>query len=334
MGRSFEVSQPATHPASAPSPPDVSVVICAYAQERWSDLSRAVSSLLEQTVPPREIVVAVDHNPALLERAAAHFQAPVTVVANEQRAGLAGARNSGTHATSAAVVAFLDDDARAAPDWIEQLAQPFADSAVLGVGGRIEPDWQAARPRWFPEEFNWTVGCSYRGLPATAAPVRNMIGANMSVRRDVFDALGGFSENLGRLEETDFCIRGTTRYPAGTWLYLPAAVVSHSVTPQRSTWRYFRRRCFNEGLAKASMVVGTGHRAGLESERRYVRWILPSGVVRECLRGLRGDPGGPARAAAIVIGLAYTTAGFVRGRLRRMLTRVPHHGIPRRGDTP
>jgi hypothetical protein len=160
-----------------------------------------------------------------------------------------------------------------------------------------------------------------------------MIGANMSVRREVFDALGGFSENLGRLEETDFCIRGSLRFPAGRWLYLPAALVSHSVTPQRSTWRYFRKRCYNEGLAKASMVAGTGHRAGLESERRYVRWVLPSGVVRECLRGLRGDPGGPARAAAIVAGLSYTAAGFAKGRLRRILTRVPH-GIPRRGDTP
>jgi GT2 family glycosyltransferase len=327
------MSQTPTHAAAGSPPQDVSVVICAYAQERWNDLSRAVSSLLEQTVQPREIVVAVDHNPALLERAAAHFQARVTVVANEQRAGLAGARNSGTEATSAAIVAFLDDDARAAPDWIEQLAQPFADPAILGVGGRIEPDWQAPRPSWFPQEFNWAIGCSYRGLPTTTAPVRNMIGANMSVRRDVFDALGGFSENLGRLEETDFCIRGSLRFPAGRWLYLPAALVSHSVTPQRSTWRYFRKRCYNEGLAKASMVAGTGHRAGLESERRYVRWVLPSGVVRECLRGLRGDPGGPARAAAIVAGLAYTAAGFAQGRLRRLLTRVPH-GIPRRGDTP
>lgn len=327
------MSQTPTHAAAGSSPPEVSVVICAYAQERWDDLSRAVSSLLAQSVQPREIVVAVDHNPALLERAAAHFQAPVTVLANAQRPGLAGARNSGTEATSAPIVAFLDDDARAAPDWVEQLAQPFADPAVLGVGGRIDPDWQAPRPRWFPQEFNWAIGCSYRGLPTTTAPVRNMIGANMSVRRDVFDVLGGFSENLGRLEETDFCIRGSLRFPAGRWLYLPAAIVSHSVTPQRSTWGYFRKRCFNEGLAKASMVAGTGFRAGLESERRYVRWVLPSGVARECLRGLRGDPGGPARAAAIVAGLAFTAAGFAQGRLRRILTRVPH-GIPRRGDTP
>jgi GT2 family glycosyltransferase len=327
------VSEPPTHAAAGAPSGDVSVVICAYAQERWSDLSRAVDSLLRQTVAPREIVVAVDHNPALLERAGAHFQAPVTVVANDQTAGLAGARNSGTEATSAPIVAFLDDYARAATDWIEQLAAPYADPSVLGVGGRIEPDWQAARPRWFPEEFNWTIGCSYRGLPTTTAPVRNMIGANMSVRREVFDALGGFSENLGRLEETDFCIRGSLRYPGGSWLYLPAALVSHSVTPQRSTWRYFRKRCYNEGLAKASMVAGTGHQAGLESERRYARRVLPGGVVRECLRGLRGDPGGPARAAAIVTGLAYTTAGFAQGRLRRRLTRAPH-GIPRRGDTP
>jgi hypothetical protein len=195
------------------SPLALSVVICAYTEERWNELLRGVESVLRQTVPAREIVVAVDHNPQLLDRARAHFEGSAVVVANEARPGLAGARNSGARATSTPIVAFLDDDARANPDWLAQLAQAYGAASILGVGGRIEPDWPAARPRWFPQEFNWVVGCSYRGLPTTAAPVRNMIGANMSVRRDVLDALGGFSEDLGRLEETDFCIRGRQRFP-------------------------------------------------------------------------------------------------------------------------
>jgi glycosyltransferase involved in cell wall biosynthesis len=315
------------------SPLALSVVICAYTEERWNELLRGVESVLRQTVPAREIVVAVDHNPQLLDRARAHFEGSAVVVANDQRPGLAGARNSGARATSTPIVAFLDDDARADPDWLAQLAQAYGAASILGVGGRIEPDWPAARPRWFPQEFNWVVGCSYRGLPTTAAPVRNMIGANMSVRRDVLDALGGFSEDLGRLEETDFCIRGRQRFPEGIWRYWPGAVVTHSVTPQRATWAFFRARCYNEGVAKASMVLGTGRHAGLESERRYVRWILPTGVARECLRGLGGDPGGPARAIAIVVGLTWTTAGFIRGWLARRLSSAPA-GIPRRGDTP
>ena len=101
------------------SPLDASVVICAYSEERWNGLVRAVDSALGQTAAAREVVVSVDHNPELLERAREQFGPAVTVVANEQRAGLAGARNSGAHATSAPLVAFLDDDARAQPDWLE-----------------------------------------------------------------------------------------------------------------------------------------------------------------------------------------------------------------------
>ena len=34
------------------------------------------------------------------------------------------------------------------------------------MGGRVDPDWEGgARPRWFPAEFGWVVGCSYTGQP-------------------------------------------------------------------------------------------------------------------------------------------------------------------------
>jgi GT2 family glycosyltransferase len=316
----------------APARLQASVVICAYADERWEDLVRAVESAAAQTHAPREVVVAIDHNPQLLERARAEL-AGALVVPNDQLPGLSGARNSGARATSAGVVAFLDDDAFADADWLEQLLEPYARAAVLGVGGAIRPAWRERRPGWFPEEFLWTVGCSYRGLPTEPAAVRNMIGANMSVRREVFDALDGFREDIGRVEETDFCIRGQERFPHGVWLYWPGAAVSHSVSAARAGWPYFRARCFNEGVAKASMVAATGVQAGLESERRYTSRVLPAGVVRGLAGALRGDRDGLARAGAIVAGLAYTAAGYAKGRLA-LRGRGAQAAIPRRGATP
>jgi glycosyltransferase involved in cell wall biosynthesis len=313
-------------------PLTASVVICAYSEERWEDLARAVASTLAQTHPPREVVVAVDHNEALLERAVRDLPG-ARAVANLQTPGLSGARNSGAAATSAPVVAFLDDDARADPGWLEQLLLAYQRPELLGAGGSIRPDWQSPRPPWFPDEFLWTVGCSYRGLPLEPAPVRNMIGANMSVRRSVLEALGGFREELGRVEETDLCIRGLELFPDGVWLYWPAAGVAHSVSAARATWSYFRARCFNEGVAKASMVVGTGAGAGLASERRYAARVLPAGVARGLAGALRGDRRAGAQAAAIAAGLTYTAAGYARGRLE-LRRRGGHAVIPRRGATP
>src|SRR5439155_54307 len=79
---------------------------------------------------------------------------------------------------------------------------------------------QGERPTWHPPEFGWVVGCSYRGLPVEPAPVRNLIGCNMSMRRELFDAVGGFTHGIGRIgtiplgcEETEWCIRVRQRFP-------------------------------------------------------------------------------------------------------------------------
>jgi cellulose synthase/poly-beta-1,6-N-acetylglucosamine synthase-like glycosyltransferase len=108
----------------------------------------------------------------------------------------------------------MDEDATAAPDWLERLTHGYDSDEVLGVGGTIDPLWLTGRPAWFPAEFDWVVGCTYRGLPETANRVRNLIGCNMSFRREVFQQVGGFRSGIGRIglrpvgcEETELCIR-------------------------------------------------------------------------------------------------------------------------------
>lgn len=309
------------------------MVVCAYADERWDDLRAAVESVRRQTVAARDIAVVVDQNPALLARV--HEQLDGVIgVANAQRPGLAGARNTGVEATSGEVVAFLDDDARAEPTWLAELQAAYRRPSLLGVGGALEPVWATGRPAWFPPEFDWVVGCTYRGVPPEPAPVRNPIGANMSVLRFVLEETGGFRPELGRLEETDFCIRAAERFPERHWLHWPAARVLHSVTPQRQTWGFFVARCHNEGLAKATMVRARGRRAGLSSERRYVQRTLPAGVARNLRKAARGDGRAALRAGAIVAGLGATGLGYAKGAIRDRRAGDADGRIPRRGATP
>jgi glucosyl-dolichyl phosphate glucuronosyltransferase len=303
---------------NAPTIRDFSVVICAYTEARWDELVRAVQSVRSQSVKPREIIVVIDHNQALLKRARSHI-AGALVLENAEPRGLSGARNTGLAAACGEIIAFMDEDAVAAPDWLEQLGAGYGDSRVLGVGGAIQPTWLSGRPTWFPEEFDWVVGCTYRGMPTTPAQVRNLIGCNMSFRRQVFEAVGGFRSGIGRIgarpvgdEETELSIRARQRWPQGLILYQPQAVVQHRVPEARARWSYFGSRCYAEGLSKALISRMVGARDGLASERTYTFRTLPQGVARGLADAFRGrDLNGVARAGAIVAGLAATVAGYL-----------------------
>jgi glucosyl-dolichyl phosphate glucuronosyltransferase len=297
--------------------PGLSVVICAYTAERWDDIRAAVASLRAQTVPVQEVLLVIDHNADLLTAARQEFR-DVVCLPNTGPRGLSGARNCGVAAATGDVVAFLDDDAAAEPDWAAGLLAPYSDGSVVGVGGKVLPAWAAPRPRWFPGEFLWIVGCSYTGLPTEQAEIRNPIGANMSFRRSVFEAVGSFDPTMGRLgkdaagcEETEFSIRARS---TGRILYDPAAVVRHTVTPDRVTRRYFRRRCRAEGRSKALVSRLSGTDAALETERRYVRETLPRGIGRGLLEALRGDAGGAARSWAILEATALTAGSYLLAR--------------------
>jgi glycosyltransferase involved in cell wall biosynthesis len=300
----------------------VSVVVCTYTDRRWGDLLAAVRSVRDQRVAPSvEIIVAVDHNAPLLDRIRGELR-DVVAVANEGTRGLSATRNAGVAAAGGDVIVFLDDDCVAAPRWLERLLAHYGAPDVAGAGGAAVAHWVSGRPRWFPEEFAWVVGCSYRGLPVEAAPVRNFIGANMSFRGDALAVAGGFRDGIGRVgrrplgcEETELCLRLSARRPAASLVYEPGAVVRHRVPAERGSWRYFASRCWAEGRSKALVARLAGARRGLEAERHYSRHVLPAGVRSGVRAALRGDPAGALRAAAIAGGLAITALGYARGRI-------------------
>ena len=231
--------------------------------------------------------------------------------------GASGARNTGVAASHSEVVAFLDDDAVAAPSWLKALLGHFSSPDVVGVGGRLDPLWDDARPRWFPPEFDWAVGASYRGMPQDAGPVRNVWSNNMAIRRPAFDAIGGFRDGFGKVgersrpEDTDLCLRAALA--GGAWIYEPTGIAGHRVGRQRATVGYFLRRCFNEGWGKAALAALNGMGQSMSAEREYTRHVLPSAMARGIREAVRGDVWGASRTLAIASGLLFAAAGFVTG---------------------
>lgn len=301
---------------------EVSIVVRTYTEKRWHYLVKCIDSLLVQSKQPDRIIVVVDHNPALLEKIKQTYPT-VTTVENELSQGSSGAWNSGILNVTTEIVAFIDDDAQAEPGWLAQLVSHYDKLEVYGVGGYIQPIWESEKPVWFPEEFNWVVGCSYIGLPEKVEPIRNMIGCNMSFRHEAFKMIGGFRDDMGHVgsnpigcDETEICIRLRQQAPNITLLHDPDAIVHHHVPAQRTTWQYFLRRCALEGRSKAQVAQYVGSQDGLETERRYSTIVLPRGVLRNIKLGISGKRGAFGKSAAIIAGLFTTGINYVFHSIR------------------
>ena len=313
--------------------PSVSVVVSTYDDSRWAHLVACEESLRRQTAPAAQVIVVVDHNQPLLARARDAFPF-AEVIENGGPRGLAGARNAGIAASGGEVIAFIDDDARAEPDWLAQLGGCFGAAETVGAGGALIPDWEDGPPAWVPPEFYWVFGCSYTGLPEELAPVRNPIGANMAARADVLRKVGGFREGgeedsprelrsrgmvraAGNVpDDTDLAIRVKQRIAEAVWLYQPSARVLHSVPAARASLGYFLRRSFEEGVGKASLSRFVGTEAGLSSERSYVSRVLPRGVLRELGRLVHGEGAAALRILTIIAGTAAAAVGYLSVMVR------------------
>lgn len=300
----------------------VSVVICAYTEQRWEQTRAAIESVFNQHPRPVQVLLVVDHNADLAARARRQLSG-VTVLENDGAPGLCGARNTGLRAATEPITAFLDDDAEARPGWLASLVEPYSRHDVVATGGSIRPWWQDSRPRWLPPAFDWVVGCSYVGLPDSVGRVRNPIGANMSLRTRLALEVGGFNASVGqrggnlqRCDETELAIRLTASRPKSFVLYVPDAAVDHHVGKERLTFSYFLRRCWYEGLSKAVVVRLAGTSAGLQRERRHVAVVIPATLLQDLRSGATGDPAAFMRMIATIGGLTVVTAGYLTGRAR------------------
>jgi GT2 family glycosyltransferase len=300
---------------------DVSVVLPCYTEKRLESIRSALESLRKQSLEPRQVVVAVDNNPELADTLRREFDW-ATVALNEGGRGASATRNRGVEVVDTAITAFLDDDETADPDWLCELAAPFAESDVVGTGGTYEPAWETAKPTWFPDEFGWVVGGSYLGLPTVKAPIRNVWSGNMAVRTAEFRRVGGFRTDFGKQgaasqpEDTDLCIR-VAEASGKTWMYVPSAVIRHEVPAARASFRFFVERCYSEGAGKAAMRSNlTG--SAVQAEHGYVRATALAALRR--LAALRVTP--LIQGLVMVVGLASAAAGYAGGRLAPIITRA------------
>jgi glycosyltransferase involved in cell wall biosynthesis len=242
------------------APMHVSVVVCTY--NRAASLPPTLAAFDVQATPPGlawELIV-VDNNSAdatrgVVERFGREARMPVRYVF-EGRQGLSWARNAGVASAAGRIVAFTDDDACPAPDWVASIAAAMPEDGPAIVGGRIMPAWTEPPPAWLTARPRlWRQLAILEHASPAAVVSANRIpavwGANMAFRREVFAAAGSFDPRRGvrgqrlyRGEELDLVGRALALgYRA---VYDPRIVVWHRVGAERMRVRYFARLFFRQ----------------------------------------------------------------------------------------
>lgn len=253
--------------------PAISVVICTL--NRCALVRRAVQSVIDQDLSPQDFeIVVVDNGSTDGTRdVIAAMSAPSSLrVVHEPKTGLSNARNRGIREASAPLVAFLDDDAIAEPGWLKaHLGALRNDHDVVATGGPVRLMWPDGRPPWLPaEQESFYSGFDLGPWPRRMVFPEFPYGANMAIRRDLLDRVGGFSPQLGRRggsllsgEEREV-FRRLSEF-GGTFAYVPEAAVLHVVLPERARRSWFLRRAFAQGRSEvvlASTTAPTISRAG------------------------------------------------------------------------
>ncbi|MFB6178662.1 MAG: glucosyl-dolichyl phosphate glucuronosyltransferase [Halorientalis sp.] len=253
----------------------VSVVLCTHTLDRYEAFTEAAESVLAQTYEDTELVLVSDGNADV----AAEFRADygdrddVVTHCNDENVGLLESRNNGASVATGDVVAFIDDDAIAEPDWVAQLVEAYEHKDAVAAGGKMTPAWVAGQPSFLPEEFYWLVGVTHRGFADGPGEVRNTFGSNISFRRDVFVELGGFDTDIGGRQgdknlqggETELCARLAEEYGHGVY-YNPDARVAHKVYAYRTDPKWLLDRAFWQGYSKRGMEVLVPNSTGEESD--------------------------------------------------------------------
>lgn len=289
--------------------------------ERLQDTVDAIDSILKQTYSNVEVVVSVDHNEELMKILKEKFSEKVLFAFNNTARGLSETRNEGVRKSTGDIIAFIDDDAIADKRWIESLVSNYTDSDVLGVGGKLVPLWKRGRPIWFPEELDWVVGCTYKGHPQEKREVRNLIGCNMSFRKEVFACVGYFDSTLGRLdkiplttgEDTEYCIRLRTVFPNGKILFDPDATAYHKVDEQRESIKYVLKRSYGEGITKSIINKSTDKVKILNTENTYLMHLLLKSIPQYIGKSflLKNPSQNTSRALILSMAIIATGLGYL-----------------------
>jgi len=229
-------------------------------RNRCNILHQTIASVRSQSFPANayEIIVvdnaSTDGTHTLVERLNKDGGLSIHYM-YEHRLGLHWARHAGAHAAKGEILAYIDDDAIAEPNWLEEIYRAYTELNADAAGGKILIQWDFQPPEWILEYEGILGWIDYGPEMRILKPGEYINGSNFSIRRDKLFQIGGF--NPDQVEdlligdgETGLCKKMHTAGWRIAWV--PTSVVWHSQSVARhATLRNLKRRFANNGVVAA-----------------------------------------------------------------------------------
>ena len=308
--------------------PKVSIITTCYTLDRLKDVTELLDSIQAQSYKNTETLIVTERSAELTdsisryiaERGYPHMQ----VLYNEGEWGSYPSRNLAIKQAKGEIIAFVDDDAILFPDWVEEMAETYAqDNSVVGVTGPILPLWEQDSMSWFPRELYWIFSCTYWDM-TEKTEVRNGYGTNLSFRREAFNSGERFRTTLGvkgrgqrgwqepGAEEVEFSLR-VRRKTGKHIIYNPRVRVKHKVYSYRMSTKFIAKRAYWEGYAKAMLNrwYRPGGEAVLSTEYELLRRILFKLLPRTLGRLFRQPVTGWRQLWVVAVVLSCVAGGYL-----------------------
>ena len=278
----------------------LSIVICSY--NRASYISDALNSLYLQTAGLNAFeAIIVDNNSTdntaevFSQWRAAHTNGSFTYI-TETNQGASYARNTGAAAAKGQWLCFMDDDAVATPNYVENILKHIQNKPdAVGFGGRIIPKYIPAEPTWMSYYVSSLVGnFDYAPNACAFENGKYPLESNMIVKKDVYEAIGGFNTALpgvvgtlrigGEGKELFYKILalGHTIY------YDPEICVHHVVEVKKLTSEYMYRVASGIGRGEKTRTKAISNAAYIKKIIEYIFKLGASVIlgIKYCLQAV------------------------------------------------
>jgi len=240
---------------------DLSIVICTYNRAQMlDDVLKSFSALKPVPDMTFELIV-VDNNSSdntrgIVERWQSRNEFPLRYLL-EKRQGISYARNLAISEGKGNWLWFLDDDVYLDENWLQGVTDVIWNyPEAMAIAGKIVLEFERPEPEWLPDiAYNYFGLTRFGDSPRWLKHDEYPIGANVAIRKVVFECVGLFNSKLGRVgnsliswDETEFFMR--LYRSSGQIVYTPHVIVRHRITKQQLSKTWLIRRMFSDGVSQ------------------------------------------------------------------------------------